>query len=160
MGERGDSGGLWHLLVKRFHGPLFIKWFKKAWRCHHAQVLWSRSIIPLDDEPSYLFITFVLGLPHMSRHMPATALIIWYCVSYILIFFYITPMSCHICHINGICRFGEVSTLSRGVRFVLIRMPLLCHMYPFILCGCVQFCEAAGRKVTHSEISTGFCMWK
>lgn len=82
--------------------------------------------------------------------MSATSLIIGDCVSYIPIFFPITPMSCHICQINGICRFGGITTLSRGVRFVLIPMPLLLHMYPFIMCGCERFCEAEEGRGTDS----------
>lgn len=41
-------------------------------------------------------------------------------------------MSCRICQINGISRFGEITTPSCGVRFVLIQMLLLHHMYQFL----------------------------
>lgn len=85
--------------------------------------------------------------------MPASSLIIGDCVSYTGVFFYITPMSCHICQINSIYRFREITTLSCRVRFVLIHMPLLHHMYHFILCGCLRNCEAKEGKVTDSVVT-------
>lgn len=61
-------------------------------------------------------------------------------------------MSCRSRQINSICRLGGITTPSCGVRFVLIQMPLHCHMYQFILCGCARFCEAEEEKVTDSDM--------
>lgn len=61
-------------------------------------------------------------------------------------------MSCRSRQINSICRLGEITTPSCGVRFVLIQMPSCCHMYQFILCGCVRFCAAEEEKVTDSDM--------
>lgn len=62
-----------------FTGHVFIKGFKKAWRRHHRRVLWSRFIIPLDDERSYLFITFVLCLRWVGTCQPHLSLLVIVC---------------------------------------------------------------------------------
>lgn len=74
-------------------------------------------------------------------------------------------MSRHICQINGICLLAEITTPSCGVRFVLIQIPPLHHMYQFMMCGgvCVQFSKAEERKGRVVEdsgmrISTDLCL--
>lgn len=46
---------------------------------HHRRVLWSRFIIPLDDERSYLFITFVLSLRWVGTCQPHLSLLVIVC---------------------------------------------------------------------------------
>lgn len=104
-----------------------------------------------------LFVGCLCFQPPMSRQAAATFLIISDCVSFICVLFYITFMSCHTCQINGVCRFGEIMAPSCGVRFVLIRMPLLSHMYPCILRGRVRFCEVGKGKGIDSDAGDFHC---
>lgn len=97
----------------------FIKRFKKTRRRPHYRAFGSTSVTAANDELK-LFVPCLCSLPKMSRHMSATFLITSDRVSCILVLFCTTPMSCHACRINGICRFGEIMTPSRSLTFVLI----------------------------------------
>lgn len=115
--EEGEER--WHLHVNRFHRPPFHQEVGAdptppptpgvMKQICHSSWWWAQ-----------LCVHCLCSRPQMSRHMSATFLVIGECVSRILALFYITPMSCHSCQINGICRFVEAMTLSCGVRFVLI----------------------------------------
>lgn len=105
-----------------------------------AKVLWSRFIILLDDEQSYLFITFVLCLRWVGTCQPRPSLLVIVChMSFFFSFFFAS----HPCLVIFVSLMASVvckrSWPRRWARFDLIQIPLHCHMYSFILCGCVLF---------------------
>lgn len=98
----------------------FIKRFKKTRRRRHYQAFGSTSVTAANDELK-LFVPCLCSLPEDEqahvRHIPYYRR---WCLSHPCFIFFTTPMSCHACQINGICRFGEIMTPSRSLTFVLI----------------------------------------
>lgn len=69
-----------------FTGHLLIKRLEKTWRCRRLRVLWSRFVIPPDDELSYVFTAFVLCLRWAGTCQPRSLLSVNACHASLLYF--------------------------------------------------------------------------
>lgn len=69
-----------------FTGHLFIKRLEKTCSRHRLQALWSRFVIPPDDELSYVFTAFVLGVTWAGTRRPHSLLSVNVCHASLLYF--------------------------------------------------------------------------
>lgn len=150
VGERGDSRGRW----THFAGHRFIKRSRRPATAMFPERSQGGSAPPPShprNDVLKLFVYWLCSLPHVSRHMSATFRIIGDCMSCTRASFSITPISCHTCQINGICRSGEVTTSSRRTEICFdldaSALPYVAIYFVWAVSWCLE------------EISTCFHLW-